>query len=227
MAMRPIDGPRLAPASGGAAKQLVVLCHGYGADGSDLIGLGREWASLLPDAVFVAPNAPEPCAISAFGRQWFGLSFRDPAEYWRGVREAGPGLDAFLDAELERHGLAGDALALVGFSQGTMMALHVGLRRGAGPCVIVGYSGALAGPEHLPGELKASPPILLVHGDRDDVIPVEALSHAREGLAAAGLTVEWHLSPGVGHGIDAQGLRLGGEFLRRALERHSVGEAEQ
>ncbi|MCG8559880.1 MAG: dienelactone hydrolase family protein [Hyphomicrobiales bacterium] len=219
-----IDGPRLAPASGGAARQLVVLCHGYGADGSDLIGLGREWAGLLPDAAFVAPNAPEPCAISAFGRQWFGLSFRDPAEYWRGVREAGPGLDAFLDAELARHGLAGDALGLVGFSQGTMMALHVGLRREVGPAVVVGYSGALAGPEHLPGERKARPPILLVHGDRDDVIPVEALSHAREGLAAAGLAVEWHVSEGVGHGIDPEGLRLGGQFLSRALSGPSSGD---
>ncbi len=217
MAGKALEGPRLAPAGGGPARQLVVLCHGYGADGADLIGLGREWQHLLPAAAFVAPNAPEPCAISAFGHQWFPLSFRDPAEYWRGVRQTGPVLDAFLDAELQRHGLAGDALALVGFSQGTMMALHVGLRRAEAPFAIVGYSGALAGPEHLPGQLRARPPILLIHGDRDDLIPIEALSHAREGLAAAGLTVEWHVSRGVGHGIDPEGLRLGGRFLARSL----------
>ena len=174
-----LNGPRLAPASGGRAKQLVVFLHGYGADGNDLIGLGRHWAGLLPDAAFVSPHAPEPCAMNPFGgRQWFALTFRDPSERWRGVQKAGPVLNAFLDAELAAHGLGDDALALVGFSQGTMMALHVGLRRARPPAGIVGYSGMLAGVEHLPGQISARPPVLLIHGDADEVIPVEAMVQA-------------------------------------------------
>ena len=125
-----LDGPRLMPASSGAAKQLVVFLHGYGAHGNDLISLGQHWRALLPDAAFVSPHAPEICGGNPFGgRQWFELTFRDPGERWRGVVQAAPALDAFLDEELAALGLADEALALVGFSQGTMMALHVGLRR--------------------------------------------------------------------------------------------------
>ncbi len=210
-----LDGPRLAPATGGPAKQLIVFLHGFGADGNDLIGLGQEWASHLPEAAFVSPHAPEPCAMNPFGgRQWFELTFRDPEEYWRGVNFAAPALNAFLDSELTQHGLDESQLALVGFSQGTMMALHVGLRRGKSPVAIIGYSGMLAGPEHLENELKVKPPILLVHGDRDEVIPVEALTIAREVLGQAGLVVQWHVSSGIGHGIDREGLELGANFLR-------------
>ncbi|HVI27212.1 alpha/beta hydrolase [Hansschlegelia sp.] len=212
-----IDGPRLPPASG-AAKSLVVFLHGYGADGNDLIAIGREWARLLPDAAFVAPHAPERCMASPSGRQWFPLTFRDPDERRRGVIAARPGLDAFLDAELARHGLTGDRLALVGFSQGTMMALHVGLRRAAPPAAILGYSGMLVSPEVLQAEATGKPPILLVHGERDDVIPVDALFAAMDSLGAAEIPVEWHLSPGVGHGIDPEGLRQGGAFLASALK---------
>ena len=146
----PLDGPRLPPAAGGAARQLVVFLHGYGADGNDLIGLGREWAKLLPHAAFVSPHAPEPCGAAPMGRQWFNLTFRDASELVRGVKQASPALDAFLDAELKRHNLPARALALVGFSQGTMMALGVGLRRRPAPAAIVGYSGALATVEALP-----------------------------------------------------------------------------
>ncbi len=213
-----LNGPRLAPASGGRAKQLVVFLHGYGADGNDLIGLGRHWAGLLPDAAFVSPHAPEPCAMNPFGgRQWFALTFRDPSERWRGVQKAGPVLNAFLDAELAAHGLGDDALALVGFSQGTMMALHVGLRRARPPAGIVGYSGMLAGVEHLPGQISARPPVLLIHGDADEVIPVEAMVQARQSLAALEVPVEWHVRPGLGHGIDPEGLEMGGRFLRNAF----------
>ncbi len=119
-----LDGPRLPPASGGEAKALVVLLHGYGADGHDLIALGREWQRMLPDAAFVAPHAPETCGMTAFGRQWFALDLRDPEEYWRGVQSAAPALGAFLDREIASHGVEPGAMALVGFSQGTMMALH-------------------------------------------------------------------------------------------------------
>jgi phospholipase/carboxylesterase len=211
-----LDGPRLAPASGGQAKQLVVFLHGYGADGNDLIGLGREWARVLPNAAFVSPNAPEACGMAPTGRQWFNLTMRNPGEIGRGVAQAAPALNAFLDAELERLRLPSRSLALVGFSQGTMLALAVGLTRNPAPAAIVGYSGALAGVESLP-ELGNSPAVLLVHGDMDEVIPVDAMMIAREQLAVAGLPVEWHVAPGVGHGIDGEGLRLGGAFLKQAF----------
>ena len=214
-----LDGPRLAPRSG-PAQQLVVFLHGYGADGNDLIEIGRAWQQYLPHAAFVSPHAPEPCGQAPMGRQWFALTFRDPNERWIGVNKAAPMLQRFLDTELARHRLAPGALALVGFSQGTMMALHVGLRRAASPAAIVGYSGILVAPpdgktEAFAAEIKSRPPVLLVHGDRDDLIPAQALFQSAQGLAALGLTVEWHLSAGIGHGIDGEGLRHGGEFLAR------------
>jgi phospholipase/carboxylesterase len=214
-----LDGPRLAPRSG-AAQQLVVFLHGYGADGNDLIDIGRAWQQMLPHAAFVSPHAPEPCGQAPVGRQWFALTFRDPNERWIGVNKAAPVVERFIDAELARHKLSGSALALVGFSQGTMMALHVGLRRAVPPAAIVGYSGILVIPEDLEektfaASITSRPPVLLVHGDRDDLIPPQALFQGSQGLAALGVPVEWHLSAGVGHGIDAEGLRHGGEFLAR------------
>lgn len=217
-----IDGPRLGPARGGAARQLVVFLHGYGADGNDLIEIGRAWQPLLPQAAFVSPHAPHPCGQAPVGREWFPLTFRDPNERWRGVNAAAPMLEALLDGELARHGLSERQMALVGFSQGTMMALHVGLRRRAACAAIVGYSGLLVlppdqGPEAVAGEIRARPPILLIHGDRDDLIPAQALFMSGAGLAALEIPVEWHLSAGVGHGIDEDGLRHGGEFVARRL----------
>jgi len=213
-----LDGPRLAPKSG-AAQQLVVFLHGYGADGNDLIDIGRAWQQILPHAAFASPHAPEPCGQAPVGRQWFPLTMRDPNERWLGVNKAAPLLDHFLDAELARHKLPPSALALVGFSQVTMMALHVGLRRVVAPAAIVGYSGVLVVPpveaEAFAAEIKAHPPVLLVHGDLDELIPPQALFQATQGLAALEVPVEWHLSPGIGHGIDAEGLRHGGEFLAR------------
>ena len=218
-----LDGPRLAPRSG-AAQQLVVFLHGYGADGNDLIDIGRAWQQYLPQAAFVSPHAPEPCGQAPTGRQWFPLTFRDENERWIGVNKAAPVLDRFLDSELARQKLPPSALMLVGFSQGTMMALHVGLRRAAPPAAIVGYSGLLVVPadgdaQSFAAGIKSRPPVLLVHGDRDDLIPPQALFQAAQGLAALGVPVEWHLSPGTGHGIDAEGLRHGGEFLARRLRR--------
>src|SRR6185437_10648169 len=179
-----LDGPRIEPHNG-AAKKLVVFLHGYGADGNDLIELGRVWQPLLPDAAFVSPHAPEPCAGAPMGRKWFELTFRSPDERWRGVNAAAPILNRFLDAELARRQLPDSALALVGFSQGTMMALHVGLRRAKPPAAIVGYSGLFvlpdgAAPDVVAGEIKSKPPVLLVHGDRDELIPVQALFHATQ-----------------------------------------------
>ena len=216
-----LHGPRVA-AQSTAPEQLVVFLHGYGANGNDLIVIGKQWRNLMPGAAFVAPNAPEPCPQAPGGRQWFRLTMRDPNERWTGVNKAAPVLAAFLDAELKRRNLPPSALALVGFSQGTMMALHVGLRRAAAPFAIVGYSGLLAvppdvNPEKFAAEIKSRPPVLLVHGDRDDLIPPQALFHAASGLAALGVPVEWHMSYGIGHGIDQDGLRHGGEFLARRL----------
>ena len=217
-----LDGPRLEPAAGRQARQLVVFLHGYGADGNDLIDIGRAWQKILPEAAFVSPHAPRRCGQAPTGREWFPLTFRDPNERWTGVNSAAPILEQFLDAELVRRGLAPTSLALVGFSQGTMMALHVGLRRAVPPVAIVGYSGVLSLPpgdaiEAVKAEVVARPPVLLVHGTQDDLIPVQALFQAAQVLAALDVPVEWHLSHGIGHGIDAEGLRHGGEFLARRL----------
>lgn len=217
-----LDGPRLLPASQKPA-QLVVFLHGYGANGNDLIAIGKEWRSLLPGAVFVAPHAPEPCPQVPGGRQWFRLTMRDVAERWTGVNKARPALDTFLDAELARHGLDDRKLALVGFSQGTMLALHCGLRRATPPVAILGYSGLLVLPEGQEEEeiaqirARAAPPILLVHGAEDDLIPAEALFLSADRLAAAGIPCQWHLSLGLSHGIDAQGLMHGGLFLAKCF----------
>jgi phospholipase/carboxylesterase len=216
-----LDGPRLEPRSG-PARRLVVFLHGYGADGNDLIDIGRVWQELLPDTAFVAPHAPEPCAQAPVGRQWFPLTMRSVEERWSGVTKAAPVLERFLEAALARRSLPPSALALVGFSQGTMMALHAGLRRAAQPAAIVGYSGLFVVPENVDpkafaSEIRGRPPILLVHGDRDDLIPVQALFHASQSLAALDIPVEWHISAGIGHGIDEEGLRHGGEFLARHL----------
>ena len=210
-----LDGPRLEP-RGRAASALVVLLHGYGANGDDLIALGDGWRQWLPDAAFVAPNAPQTIPGMYGALQWFALTLRDPGEYWRGVEAARPALDRFLDAELARYRLPPSRFVLVGFSQGTMMALHVGLRRLAAPAGIVAYSGLLAGPEHL-GETKARPPVLMIHGEADDLIPVEALHTGREALAAAGVPVEWHVRPGLGHGIDPEGQFMAAHFIAQVL----------
>ncbi len=221
--MAELDGPRIEPKSG-TAKQLVVFLHGYGADGNDLIEIGRAWQGMLPDAAFVSPHAPRPCGQAPVGREWFPLTFREANERWVGVQAAAPSLNAFLDAELTRRKLLPSALALAGFSQGTMMALHVGLRRTSAPAAIVGYSGMLVVPEKVDpdsfaAEIVSKPPVLLVHGDEDQLIPVQALMHAAQGLSALDVPAEWHISPGVGHGIDQEGLRHGGEFLAKQFAR--------
>lgn len=213
-----IDGPRLKPRSG-AAKQLVVILHGYGADGNDLIALGQQWAQLLPDAAFVAPNAHEACEHMPSGRQWFRLSDRNPHERWSGACAAAPVIDGFIDDELKRLGVPASGLAIVGFSQGAMMALHVGLRRPRAPAGILAYSGLLVGPEKLAGDLAArppaepAPPILLIHGSEDEVVPADALFMSADALVEAGLSCQWRLTPGLGHNIDGPGLAHGAMFL--------------
>jgi phospholipase/carboxylesterase len=211
-----LDGPRMPPVSGKPAK-LVIFLHGYGSNGDDLIGLAPYFAQILPDAVFVAPNAPEQVPGYQGGYQWFALSRLDPQVTAAGVRQASPQLDRFIDSELKRYSLPASACALVGFSQGTMMALHVGVRRTEPLGAVLGYSGHLSAPESLPVEVKSRPPVCLVHGDRDDVIPVGALILAAQGLGAAGVGSLWKITRGAGHTIAEEGMVLGGRFLRDAF----------
>jgi phospholipase/carboxylesterase len=212
-----LSGPVQKPQSGGKPKQLVVLLHGYGSDGNDLIGLAPPWAPLLPDAEFVAPNAPFPCEMAPFGHQWFSLGDDSPAARLAGVRAAATLLDAYIDAALAARGLDDSKLAMVGFSQGTMMSLFVAPRRAKAPAAVVGYSGALIGPQELASEIRSRPPILLIHGDADPMIPAEALFMSAGALGHAGASVQWHISGGVGHAIDQAGLSMGGMFLAMAF----------
>ncbi len=214
-----ISGPSRRPLAGGAPRQLVVLLHGLGADGDDLIGLAPEWAPALPDAEFLAPHAPFACDMAPYGRQWFSLFDRDPQLMAARVRAVAPILGAFLDQALADRGLTDRQLALVGFSQGTMVALHLAPRRARACAGVLGYSGALLGPEALRAEVVAKPPVLLIHGDADEVVPFQAMAAAEAGLRAAGLAVRTERRRGLGHGIDAEGLRLGARFLGEAFGR--------
>lgn len=210
-----LDGPRL-PAAAGKADSLVIFVHGYGANGDDLIGLAPFWQRALPNTAFAAPNAPQPCDGNPMGYQWFPITKLDPAETWKGVQDAASHLDGFITQELERAGLDESRLVLVGFSQGTMMSLHCGLRRATPPAAILGYSGALAGSDHL-DQAIAKPPIFLIHGDQDPMIPVDAMFKAASALSQGGFGVQWHVSPGVGHSIGEDGLAIGGKFVTDAL----------
>jgi len=215
--MAELDGPRWGPASGAAPKQLVVLCHGLGADGHDLIDLAPTWARALPDAAFVAPDAPDPCDLGPTGRQWWSVADRSPPVVEAGVRRAATFLNPFLDAELARLALPADAYALMGFSQGAMTALFTGLRRAAAPRAILAFSGALIAPESLAAELTHRPPVLLVHGEADDVVPVDRSHAAEAALRAAGVPVEATYVPRLGHGIDDTGLAMGALALQRGF----------
>ena len=201
--VEPLSGPSAEPRSGGPARQLIILLHGRGANGNDLLGLAPPFSELLPDARFAAPNAPFVCEQSFGGFEWFHLEDRQPRSFLDGARAAGPQLDAFIDQELAASGLGVDKLALVGFSQGTMMSLFVGLRR--------------AGAEELSHEITARPPVSLITGDADELIPPEALPEAAKALKAAGVPVEAHVRPGLGHGIDQEGVEIGRRFVARNL----------
>ncbi len=209
-----LSGPSHPPAAGTKPKRLVILLHGLGADGNDLIGLAPYWARLLPDAEFVSPNAPFPCDLGPYGYQWFSSQDRSPPAVLAGVRAAAPILDAFIDQALAERGLGTADLALVGFSQGTMMSLFVGLRRPQPVAGIVGFSGRLLAPELLASELRSRPRTLLVHGTEDPMVPYSALAAAQSALREAGVAVETLTCPGIGHSIDESGLRRGGQFLR-------------
>ena len=208
-----LDGPRLAPVGGGKPKQIVVLLHGVGADGNDLIGLAPYFQRVLPEALFISPNAPERYDMAPFGHQWFSLRDFGMEARQTGVLAAAPQLDRFLDEILAAEGLAEGNMVLIGFSQGTMMALHVGLRRERQLAGIIGYSGMLISPDRLAGEIRSRPPVLLTHGDADQVLPVHALAQAAKALEEAGVPVRAVRRPALGHGIDEDCVKLGMLFL--------------
>jgi phospholipase/carboxylesterase len=212
-----LSGPIRKPRSGNAPKQLVVLLHGWGADGPNLIDLADMFAPSLPDAQFIAPNAPYVCEVNPYGYQWFSLTDRQPQHMLAGVRNAAAVLDQFLDAQLKALALDNSKLAMVGFSQGTMTALHVALRRIPAMAAVVGFSGALIGAEVLPAEIAARPPVCLIHGEADDVVPYASLKHATEALKQHGVPVESHSRPFIGHSIDMPGMKTAAEFLKAKL----------
>ncbi|MEK6747568.1 MAG: alpha/beta fold hydrolase [Rickettsiales bacterium] len=205
------------PASGGKAKQLVLILHGWGADGYNLIDLADMFASALPDAHFIAPNAPFVCEVNPYGFQWFSLMDRNPQKMLDGARKAVDILNEFIDEQLAELSLDNSKLALVGFSQGTMTALHLALRRKSPMAALVGFSGALVGSEVLAQEITARPPICLIHGNMDDVVPYASMAHATNVLKANGLSVEAHSRPHLGHSIDKEGMAIAAEFLKNKL----------
>lgn len=211
-----LSGPSRPPRSG-TAKQLVVLLHGWGADGPNLIDLADVLAPTLPNAHFVSPNAPYPCEVNPYGYQWFSLMDRQPQHMLDGVRKAADIFNHFLDTQLKMLNLDNSKLALIGFSQGTMTALHVALRRTPAIAALVGFSGSLIGPDVLAKEISARPPICLIHGEMDDVVPYRSLAAASEALAAHGVKAETHTRPLLGHSIDMEGLEIAGAFLQKNL----------
>jgi phospholipase/carboxylesterase len=202
------------PASKATPKQVVVLCHGLGADAHDLIDLGYAWSHACPDAIFTAVHAPFP-HDSGFGRQWWSVADRSPPIMEAGLRTAAPYLDAFIDQELTRLDLSD--YAIMGFSQGAMISLFTGLRRRAAPKAILAFSGALMAPQSLTQELANRAPVLLVHGEDDDVVPAARSREAEAGLRAAGVPVDSHFIPRLGHGIDDTGIALGALALQRGF----------
>ncbi len=216
--MMDIDGPRHAPSGGDSIYAQVILLHGYGADGNDLISLAPHWAKELPNVGFVSPHAPFPCEMSPFGRQWFSLGDRSPDSILAGTKMAAQIIDSFIDDELSRHNLEPERLALVGFSQGTMMSLFVGPRRKRQLAGIVGYSGRLIAPELLTLEIQSYPPVTLIHGSADEMVAVSSLDEAVKGLKMAGIVSSSEVRPGLGHSIDEKGLEIGLSFLKQIFD---------
>jgi phospholipase/carboxylesterase len=211
-----LDGPQFGPVSGGAPTQLVVLFHGLGADGNDLIGLAEEIAPALPDALFISPHAPFPSDMSPMGRQWFSLRYVESHDaLFREMTEVAGIVNAYLDGLLAQYQFPAEKLVLGGFSQGAMLSLHLGLRRACAG--VLGYSGALIGSEHLAAQLTHKPPVCLIHGEADPVVPVDASKQAAQMLESLGVPTELHLRPRLPHSIDNVGLELGTAFLHRVL----------
>ncbi|MCB2118121.1 alpha/beta hydrolase [Albidovulum sp.] len=207
-------------ARSGQPGAMVIFLHGYGADGADLLGLADPLAPHLPNTVFLAPDAPEPCRNNPFGRQWFPIPWLDgssEAEAQAGLAQSVGDLNAFFDARLAEEGMRPDQLAVVGFSQGTMMALHVLPRRADPVAGIVAFSGRLLVPERLAAEALSKPPVLLVHGDQDPMVPFADMGVAGRALAEAGFETYGHVMKGTGHGIAPDGLSVALSFLKDRL----------
>ncbi len=209
------------PRSGNTPKQLALLLHGWGADGANLIDLADMLAESLPDAHFIAPNAPDICEVNPFGYQWFSLNDRSPEAMSAGVTHATKWLNSFIDGQLKI--LRGEGVLLpslpvllIGFSQGTMLSLHVALRR-ADVGAVAGFSGALLAGDALSAEISHRPPVCLIHGQMDDVVPYAAMGYAERALAACGVPVQSHTRPGLGHSIDMEGIAIAGKFLKSVV----------
>jgi len=213
-----LSGPEFGPSAEGEIEQLVIFAHGLGADGQDLIGLAPHFARVLPNARFVSPNAPFPCDMSPSGYQWFSLAERSEESMLAGAQMARPILDAYIDQQLAAYGLAEDKLALIGFSQGTMMSLFTAPRRANPVAGIIGYSGRLIGPEIFARDIQCRPPMVLINGDRDELVPVTQQPEAIEIMEQAGIQVEGHIRPGLGHSIDEAGIEIGCRFLQRIFD---------
>lgn len=206
------------PLSGKAPESIVILLHGYGSNGEDLIGLAPYWEKELPNTVFVSPDAPYPCEMG-FGFQWFSLHSWAPIALVAGAEQSTGVLNKFIDEQMAEYNLPASKVVLVGFSQGTMMSLYVGPRRNEQLAGIVGYSGGLLGGEQMIGQTGfTKPPVYLAHGEMDTVVPVGAFFHAKETLRQAGFEVDGHTTPGMAHTIDEQGIHEAGEFLQKVLK---------
>ncbi|WP_234180946.1 alpha/beta hydrolase [Sphingopyxis sp. NFH-91] len=216
-----VNGGSLKPRSGQPPENIVLLLHGFGSSGSDMIALAPAWQEALPDTLFLAPHAPQRCGMMGAGYQWWGLSGFAPSALAAGAASAAPAVDAFIDRKLDQYGLTEADLALVGFSQGTMMALQIGLRRPRAVAAVVGYSGMLAGSAGLEHGGLPKPPVLLIHGTADPVVPVAALHMSESQLKHLGVNVTTHLSYGVAHNVDPVGLRLGRDFVAEGFARSS------
>ena len=209
----PLTGPSFSPKSGGAPRQVVILLHGLGADGDDLIGLAPYFAEALPDAEFLSPHAPYPCDMAPYGRQWFSLQDFGQEAMLRGLEAVKPLFDSYLDAVIESRKITAADLALIGFSQGTMLSLHGALRRKQPIAALLGYSGMLVAPDRLIGEITARPPVMLIHGEQDTVVPFEAMELGRRALEALAVPASTLARPGLGHSIDDEGLAEGIRFV--------------
>ncbi len=205
------------PKSGKSPTSMVILLHGLGANGADLISLARYWEHALPDTVFVSPDAPFPCDMAPVGFQWFSLQEWTPESMLKGVEEAAPVLNAYIDGMLKQYNIAPDKLALAGFSQGTMMSLYVGPRRVPKIAGVLGYSGALVGGEGLGGDKIQKIPVHLFHGDVDMVVPLSAYHMAKQVLESNGFEVGGGITRGLSHSIDQDGIEAGAAFFSRVL----------
>lgn len=213
----PLSGPEQSPKSGNPPEQLVILLHGLGADGNDLFGLVPYFAESLPNAHFVSLEAPFPCDMAPFGRQWFSLQVREEEAMLKGIQHVMPSLFHYIEEKSKALGVDHNHIALIGFSQGTMLSLHVALRMEKQLAGVLAYSGALIAPQLLKNELKSQPEVCLVHGEVDEVVPFVAFEEAKKALEKEGVPLHAYSNPQLGHGIDPAGVEIGKKFLRHVF----------